>query len=89
MGQPVVTVFGQMASPAAECIGRVEITQGTETSKYLQERKSSETPSVAASESGHSPNQSSDWGCGARVGVTKASIVEGSWKGPPQKVKVL
>ena len=27
-------------------------TQGTETSQYLQERKSTETPSVAASERG-------------------------------------
>ena len=27
-------------------------TQGTETSKYLEERKSTETPSVAASERG-------------------------------------
>jgi hypothetical protein len=42
----------QMASPAAECIGRLERTQGTETSKYLEERKSTETPSVVASESG-------------------------------------
>ena len=41
----------------AECIGHVERTQGTETSKYLQERKSTETPLVAASESGSSPNQ--------------------------------
>ena len=36
----------------AECIGHVKQTQGTETSKYLQERKSTETPLVAASESG-------------------------------------
>jgi hypothetical protein len=36
----------------AECIGRLKLTQGTETSKYLQERKSIETPLVAASESG-------------------------------------
>ena len=41
----------------AECIGHVKLTQGTETSKYLQERKSTETPLVAASESGSSPNQ--------------------------------
>ena len=83
MGQPGVTVFGQMASPTAECIGRLEITQGTETSKYLQERKSNETPLVAASESGYSPNRSSDRGCGLQTGVTKAPVVEGSWKGPP------
>ena len=40
------------ASSMAECIGHEKPTQGTETSKYLQERKSTETPSVAASESG-------------------------------------
>jgi hypothetical protein len=39
-----------------ECIGHVRRTQGTETSQYLQERKSNETPSVAASEIGSSPN---------------------------------
>ena len=35
-----------------ECIGRIELTLGTETSKYQQEKKSIETPSVAASERG-------------------------------------
>ncbi len=47
----------QTLSSLAECIGQVKSTQGTETSKYLQERKSTETPSVAASESGFSPNR--------------------------------
>ncbi len=84
-----MSLGNQMALRAAECIGRIELTQGTETSKYLQERKSNETPLVAASESGNSPNQSSDWGCGLQVGVTKAPVAEGSWKGPPQRVKVL
>ena len=36
----------------AESIGRTERTQGTETSKYLQEKKSKEIPLVAASEMG-------------------------------------
>ncbi len=31
-------------SSMAECIGHVKLTQRTETSKYLQERKSTETP---------------------------------------------
>ena len=31
-------------------------TGGTETSKYPEERKSTETPGVAASETGRSPN---------------------------------
>ena len=47
-----------------EFIAEAERTQGTETSKYLEEKKKTLIPSVAASESGHSPNQSSDWGCG-------------------------
>ena len=33
-----------------------EATGGTETSKYPEERKSTETPGVAASETGLSPN---------------------------------
>jgi hypothetical protein len=39
-------------SSTDECIVRVKRTQGTETSYYLQEKKSTETPLVAASESG-------------------------------------
>ena len=35
-----------------ECIGQCERTQGTETSQYLQEKKETSIPSVAASESG-------------------------------------
>jgi hypothetical protein len=44
-GQPSVSLL-------SECIGQEEQTQGTETSKYLEEKKSTETPSVAASERG-------------------------------------
>ena len=36
----------------AEHIGRVERTQGTETSKYLKEKKTTVIPQVAASERG-------------------------------------
>ena len=39
-------------SSCTEYIGVWRRTQGTETSKYLQEKKSIEIPSVAASESG-------------------------------------
>ena len=42
--------------PGAERIGPGEATGGTETSKYPEERKSTETPGVAASETGPSPN---------------------------------
>ena len=41
-----------LPSLPAECIGRVERTQGTETSKYLEEQKKTLIPSVAASERG-------------------------------------
>ena len=53
-------------SPAAEFIGRPGPTQRTETSQYLQERKSTETPSVAASESGQAQT-------GLRTGVAGAN----------------
>jgi hypothetical protein len=36
----------------AEYIGSYKLTQGTETSKYLEEKKSTEIPLVVASESG-------------------------------------
>ena len=77
----------EMALRRAECIGPYELTQGTETSQYLEEKKSTETPSVAASEGGSSPNRSSDRGCGAESGYK--GIVSGSaWKGARQKVTV-
>jgi hypothetical protein len=64
-GNPV-SLRKEMVSRRAECIGPYERTQGTDTSQYLEERKSTETPSVAASERGSSPNRSSDRGCGSR-----------------------
>ena len=39
-----------------EYIGFVERTQGTETSKYLKEKKSTEIPEVVASEPGAAGN---------------------------------
>ena len=45
MGKP--TPYGV---PASEYIGSEELTQGTETSKYLKEKKSTEISKVAASE---------------------------------------
>ena len=61
----------QLAVSADEFIVRMEPTQGTETSQYLEERKSTETPSVAASESGLAQTN-------LRVGVVEA---ERSYKG--------
>lgn len=39
-------------SSLTEYIGQLKPTQGSETSQYLKERKSNETPRVAASEMG-------------------------------------
>ncbi len=49
MGQPFRR-HGRKSS--AESIGRAKPTEGTETSKYLQEKKATAIPSVAASERG-------------------------------------
>jgi len=38
------TRWDDLPSPAAECIGRKERTQGTETSKYLKEKKETSIP---------------------------------------------
>src|SRR3954463_12047815 len=43
----------------AEYIGGAETSRGTETSQYPEERKSTETPRVVASERGSSPNRAS------------------------------
>eukprot|EP01022_Parablepharisma_sp_SALTPOND_P019725 TRINITY_DN340_c21_g1_i3.p4 TRINITY_DN340_c21_g1~~TRINITY_DN340_c21_g1_i3.p4 ORF type:complete len:143 (-),score=2.03 TRINITY_DN340_c21_g1_i3:110-538(-) len=48
-GNPAGVISGY---PLAECIGLRKRTQGSETSQYLEEKKSSEIPSVAASERG-------------------------------------
>ena len=49
MGQPGPSNVGP--SPA-ESIGGMKTTEGTETSKYLQEKKTTVIPKVAASEMG-------------------------------------
>lgn len=47
MGKPTASAVSY-----TEFIGVVRRTQGTETSQYLEERKSNETPLVVASERG-------------------------------------
>jgi hypothetical protein len=49
MGKPSA---GNAALPTAESIGSEEASRGTETSQYPEERKSTETPRVVASERG-------------------------------------
>ena len=63
-----------------------EPTQGTETSKYLQERKSTETPSVVASERGIAQTVPGFWGgvVGPRRGT--AEIRRRGWKASAQRV---
>ena len=51
MGKP-----GSQESFPPEYIGGVKRTQGTETSKYLKEKKSTEIPKVVASEIGTAGN---------------------------------
>ena len=61
MGKPLASARLQ-----AEFIGLVEQTQGTETSQYLEEKKSKEIPLVAASESGSAQTRKfTSWGCRA------------------------
>jgi hypothetical protein len=55
-------IWGYSQIPCTEFIGAKERTQGTETSKYLEEKKEKSIPSVAASESGNSPNRDSSRG---------------------------
>ena len=46
------TRAGECRPPRTEYIGVLEPTRGTETSQYLEEKKSTEIPLVAASERG-------------------------------------
>ena len=63
------------AYPRAEYIGPRRQTRGTETSKYPEEKKSTEIPSVVVSERG-----------GARTGTVLVKTTEAGWKAPPQQV---
>ena len=64
-----------------------EPTRGTETSKYPQERKSIETPSVAASERGIGQTVPGFWGgvVGPHHATTEAS--GSSWEAAAQRVR--
>ena len=54
MGEPG---GGHTPPPRAEHIGAPEATRGTETSKYPEEEKSNEMPTVAASEEGRAQTE--------------------------------
>ena len=59
-------------SPAAECIGGVEGTRGSETSQYPQEEKTTVIPGVVASETGGGQTV----GVGDPAGVACAGLWE-------------
>ena len=66
------------AYPQGEYIALRRQTRGTETSKYPEEKKSTEIPSVVVSERG-----------GAQTGSVAWKIGEAGWKAPPQQVTAL
>ena len=63
------------AYPHDEYIVERRQTRGTETSKYPEEKKSTEIPSVVVSERG-----------AAQTGSVAWKIGEAGWKAPPQQV---
>src|SRR6266516_4681558 len=99
MGQPGA---GSAASSRAEHIGTRKASGGTETSQYPEERKSTETPRVVASERGSAQT----WQVQARTrclpgvvgrlfrdvrvpaGVTKSCVSRSAWNRAPQRATV-
>ena len=64
-----------------------EPTEGTETSKYLEERKSIEIPLVAASERGLDQTEMFTFR-GCRTSTCSCAIRRNTWEGVPKRVKV-
>jgi hypothetical protein len=91
MGQPGC---GNTQSSRTESIGAAKRTRGSETSQYPLEEKSTEIPSVAASEGGTAQTGRSDTSgvVGLPQGLPGESKIErpaeGPWKGPPKTVTV-
>src|SRR3954467_4045175 len=99
MGKPGT---GNAVSARAEYIGAWQASEGTETSQYLEERKSTETPRVVASERGSAQT----WPVQARTrcrpgvvghsvqavrglaAVTKFSDRRSAWNRAPQRATV-
>src|SRR3712207_3510981 len=99
MGKPSA---GNTALPPAEYIGREEASGGTETSQYPEERKSTETPRVVASERGSAQTRPVEARTRCRSGVvgrsvqdvrvlaavTKPSDSRSAWNRAPQRATV-
>jgi hypothetical protein len=82
MGKPSA---GNAALPHAEYIGMTETSRGTETSQYPEERKSTETPRVVASERGLSPNLIRVSVHALRMGGCRAFCPVRAWAGGSYK----
>ena len=59
---------------------KLDTTEGSETSQYLEESKAKSDSASSGERTRTSPNRSSDRGCGHRLGVTKVSLVESTGK---------
>src|SRR3954471_2424772 len=95
MGKPSAV---NTALPPAEYIGGLEASRGTETSQYPEERKSTETPRVVASERGSAQTRQvqarrrclpgvvgrSALGLRPRAGVRKPCASRSVWNVAPQ-----
>ena len=77
--------------PLREFIAHWRQTQGTETSKYLEEEKENSIPLVAASETGRAQTKElALWGCRTLyMELQKYELDEATWKGPRYKVIAL
>ena len=82
MGEPTVR---NGAVSWREYIASWRQTQGTETSKYLEEEKENSIPWVAASETGRAQTKRfTSWGCRTlNTELQKNELDEATWKGPP------
>jgi hypothetical protein len=88
MGEPIVR-NGTIS--LLEYIEYGRQTQGTETSKYLEEEKANAISQVAASETETAQTKRlASWGCRTfYIELQKNEVDEAVWKDPPQKVTAL
>ena len=86
MGKPTVR---NGAVHLREYIAHLWHTQGTETSKYLEEEKEKSIPWVAASETGIAQTKRlASWGCRTlNMELQRNELDEAIWKGPQDRVK--
>ena len=88
MGKP--TIRNGIVS-ITEYIGDRRQTQGTETSKYLEEEKANAISWVAASETELAQTKRlASWGCRTLyTELQRNEVNEATWKGPSKKVTTL